>query len=162
MEQDCAVCGGKAAHRCASCQSVSYCSAEHQKEDWNGHRKHCRYFKIVEDSNLGKGFIATRDIKAGTVIFEEEPVAVSPVLEISYLESRRGLICCLTCGLADDEWQPSMTGHRCTRCKWPICSTECEELPMHAENECEIFASHKFEYEPESTGLSDLVMGIRV
>ncbi|CAG7721698.1 unnamed protein product, partial [Allacma fusca] len=153
MEPVCAVCGTKAPHRCASCQSISYCSAEHQKDHWKGHRKVCPHFRIVEDQILGKGFLATRDIKPGTVILEEEPVAVSP------LESP--MLSCLTCGL--DNQRMMLFGRRCSRCKWPVCSLECENHPMHAENECRIFASRRIIYSPVAMSFfEDHFMGVRV
>ncbi|CAG7818375.1 unnamed protein product [Allacma fusca] len=150
MEQDCPVCGAKAPHRCASCLSVWYCSVQHQKEHWKIHCKVCPCFKIVEDSDLGKGFVATRNIKPGTVILDERPVAVSPVNGAG--------AACLTCGLLG-------TSRKCTHCKWPICSLECEEHPFHTENECQIFASNGLSYSFECVtrwSIQDLVMAIRV
>ncbi|CAG7831900.1 unnamed protein product, partial [Allacma fusca] len=83
------------------------------------------------------GFVATRDIKPGTVILDENPVVVCPF-------TFKDPVYCLTCGLVEDEWQISMRGRRCTRCKWPICSLECERLAVHAGNECQIFANEMF------------------
>ncbi|CAG7733321.1 unnamed protein product [Allacma fusca] len=150
MASVCAFCGARASRRCASCNSVSYCSGEHQKEHWNVHQQTCPKFKIIHGSNLGKGFVATRDLKACTIVLDEEPVAVGPS------ESPR--LSCLTCGLADE------SSLRCTRCEWPVCSLKCENHPMHADNECQIFSSGKITSDPVFTWgyFAKLVMGIRV
>jgi hypothetical protein len=39
----CAVCGKvEGAQKCGRCKAVSYCSKDHQKEDWKSHKAGCR------------------------------------------------------------------------------------------------------------------------
>mmetsp|Transcript_1630 Transcript_1630/g.1779 ORF Transcript_1630/g.1779 Transcript_1630/m.1779 type:complete len:207 (+) Transcript_1630:120-740(+) len=39
----CAICGPvPKASKCGRCKLISYCSIEHQKQDWHQHRKHCK------------------------------------------------------------------------------------------------------------------------
>ncbi|CAG7822180.1 unnamed protein product, partial [Allacma fusca] len=127
-ENKCPVCGVPAHSKCSACYLVSYCSPAHQKEDWKAHRKNCSSFVIKDDPELGKGFIASRDIKAGVVILDEKPaVQATTWNQPSFFPFPS----CMTCGLL-------MTfefGKHCSKCKWPVCSRECEELSIHAENE---------------------------
>ncbi|VDB92456.1 unnamed protein product [Peniophora sp. CBMAI 1063] len=38
---NCQLCGESAEERCSACKTVYYCRAEHQRKDWNEHRKLC-------------------------------------------------------------------------------------------------------------------------
>ncbi|CAG7732305.1 unnamed protein product, partial [Allacma fusca] len=71
------------------------------------------------------------------------------------------MLACITCGL-DDESR-CYFGRKCSRCKWPVCR-ECENNPIHPENECQIFASGNIIYSPKSTigSFENHLMGIRV
>jgi len=44
-EDVCTVCSGPASNRCSACKQVSYCSREHQKQDWRNHKYSCRPFE---------------------------------------------------------------------------------------------------------------------
>lgn len=44
-EDVCTVCSGPASNRCSACKQVSYCSREHQKQDWKNHKNSCRPFE---------------------------------------------------------------------------------------------------------------------
>ena len=44
--QGCRVCGTPTTNKCSSCKSVSYCSKDHQKEDWKNHKDACRPFEV--------------------------------------------------------------------------------------------------------------------
>jgi len=41
VESKCAICGLESKSICSRCQSVFYCSKEHQKQDWLEHKKVC-------------------------------------------------------------------------------------------------------------------------
>lgn len=44
--QACTVCSAPTTNKCSSCKSVSYCSKDHQKEDWKNHKDFCRPFEV--------------------------------------------------------------------------------------------------------------------
>lgn len=47
MTNSCAVCGVEASLKCAGCYNVTYCSKEHQVEDWKKiHRDQCTCYKV--------------------------------------------------------------------------------------------------------------------
>ncbi len=62
----CAVCGGKAPHRCSGCKEVHYCSLDHQKANWKEHQLNCVAYKEEDDNDqYGKHLVARRNISAG-------------------------------------------------------------------------------------------------
>ena len=112
---ECSLCGAPAPTRCAGCLRVAYCSADHQKKHWRReHRYRCSPYKIVapaaqDDSAVaGRYVVATRDIKAGEVIFEEQPVTAGPKQFTPPV--------CLGC------FDPVDGSFVCPRCGWPMCS----------------------------------------
>jgi hypothetical protein len=47
MSEDvCNVCSSPAAHRCSACKQVTYCSKDHQKQDWKNHKSSCIPFEV--------------------------------------------------------------------------------------------------------------------
>jgi hypothetical protein len=36
----------------------------------------------------------------------------------------------------------------CARCSWPVCGPECEALPVHRDNECQVFAKASVKFQP--------------
>lgn len=44
--------------RCARCQSISYCGAEHQRAHWKKHKKLCNYLKAAADEVGADTFFA--------------------------------------------------------------------------------------------------------
>jgi len=61
----CAVCNCPAPHTCSGCQSVRYCSKEHQKVHWRDHKANCGPYKLEWDVQVGQHLVARRDIKQG-------------------------------------------------------------------------------------------------
>ncbi len=118
----CAVCAEPAKAKCAGCFRVAYCSAKHQKSDWKAHKLKCCPFRLEKDAEkpeLGRFVVAARDIKAGEVIIEEQPVTVGP--------KQFTVPVCLGCYRdlfeEDSVW--------CSKCGWPLCSSDCQEAPIH-------------------------------
>ena len=139
----CAVCSEKAQQICGGCGDISYCSREHQKKDWNVHKSQCKPYKILTDPKLGRyghyifpsffliGFVVTtllllfdsymaasRNIKAGEIIFRERALAVGP---------KQGCLpLCLSCYShfhdPDDGGAPV---YRCPGCNFPFCDELC-------------------------------------
>lgn len=135
-EHFCAVCKGPAAQCCSNCNTVYYCSKEHQKIDWkNGHKACCAPFRIDANETLGRHLVATRKIKEGEVILRKSPLLSGPKMA-SYPM-------CLGCNKKLDVSKPF---YKCTKCKWPVCGEACETSSVH-KHECEIFA--KSDYKPK-------------
>ena len=132
-----------------------------QRKHWRReHRARCSPFKIVvaqDDSAVGEGryVVATRNIKAGEVIFEEQPVTAGPkqvgqlrspfFLQLGSERANYSLLVwfrtfqftppvCLGCfDLVDGSFV-------CPECKWPMCSQECRDLSRLHAVECETLA----------------------
>ncbi|XP_057334486.1 SET domain-containing protein SmydA-8-like [Microplitis mediator] len=111
----CEVCGKPAEQKCSACKSAFYCSREHQKNHWKEHMKNCKAFKIAEDQNVGRHYIATRKIDAGEVILREmNPLLAAPAQGTSPL--------CLNCYCLLEK----KTARPCDKCGWPLCEN-CKE-----------------------------------
>ncbi|XP_042873477.1 SET domain-containing protein SmydA-8-like [Penaeus japonicus] len=120
----CANCGFLAKLRCASCRQAFYCKKECQKKHWNsGHKERCKPFKVMESKELGRYMVASRDLKAGDIIFKDEPLVVGPKTITEPV--------CLGCYKRVDGT------YRCSVCEWPMCGPACEKLPDH-QPECVI------------------------
>lgn len=76
--ETCGVCNKKASFKCTACKLVHYCDADHQKRDWPKHKIVCRPFKIEHSDVMGRCLVATRDIPAKSVIFNEPPLVIGP------------------------------------------------------------------------------------
>ena len=63
----CEVCEAKASQRCSGCQSVFYCSRDHQRQDWKTHRLTCRAYRIESNPIVGRHLVACRDLKPGQI-----------------------------------------------------------------------------------------------
>lgn len=133
----CGVCSStKEIKLCSGCKTVAYCSLAHQKQHWKIHKKTCypvkiaiRHLKDEEKAFIdGQGderedvdeIMLTRDLKAGSVILDDVPILTIPMWE-------DGNLVCLTCGI------PLTGGDKiknCSKCNWPICSKECEEVTL--------------------------------
>lgn len=77
-QSECVVCSKPAIQKCSGCQSVHYCSKEHQKEDWKLHKLQCSPARVKQDENVGRYLEATRDIKAGDIIMKESSLLTGP------------------------------------------------------------------------------------
>ena len=51
----CAVCQIPAEKKCTACNTVVYCTKEHQRKHWPVHKKDCKCWKVVEDPSGLKG-----------------------------------------------------------------------------------------------------------
>ncbi|KAJ9593991.1 hypothetical protein L9F63_014586, partial [Diploptera punctata] len=121
----CAVCTQPAKQRCGGCHVIYYCSRDHQRLDWKGHRNRCKPFKIADNKVLGRHLIATRDLKVGEVILKEMPLIAGP--------SQITPPVCLGCYKLLNE----QSARSCQDCGWPVCSEECARSQAHRP-ECDI------------------------
>ncbi|XP_011703599.1 PREDICTED: protein msta, isoform B isoform X2 [Wasmannia auropunctata] len=81
---------------------------------------------IVDRSPLGgRGVFATRDIRAGELIFTDVPLLIGPRCHKKYLPM------CVVCYKSDCALFPCDHG-----CGLPICSAECENSAVHVQGEC--------------------------
>ncbi|XP_057376965.1 SET domain-containing protein SmydA-8-like [Daphnia carinata] len=121
-------CGKEALQRCSGCQSVFYCSREHQKADWKKHRSNCRAYRVERTLNVGRRLIACRDLKAGDVILQEKPLVIGPKYTAGQV--------CLSC-------YSSVDGRtKCSQCGWPTCGrAECHTNDSDHAVECGLIAS---------------------
>lgn len=83
--------------------------------------------------------VANKELEPGEEIVTEMPFLVGPKAFTYPL--------CLSCYTA---WPPNADCKPlCSRCGWPVCSTDCENVPQHKDYECEVFAkaNEKFNVE---------------
>lgn len=78
-QHQCSVCDKEATQRCSGCQSVYYCSRDHQRKDWKNHRSACRSYRIERSPNIGRRLMACRDLKAGEAVVSLVPGVCSTV-----------------------------------------------------------------------------------
>jgi len=65
--------GKKKFFKCGTCEAITYCSVECQREDWTRHEWNCVPVMVTEIPGKGRGLVAAKDIKMGELIFKEEP-----------------------------------------------------------------------------------------
>lgn len=93
----CAVCDAECSFKCTACKCVSYCGIEHQKKDWKTHKLECRPLEVAHSDELGRYIIASRDIKAKTVIFTEAPLIAGPKWCMEDYERQEPIFPCVGC-----------------------------------------------------------------
>ncbi|XP_048479529.1 SET domain-containing protein SmydA-8 [Plutella xylostella] len=118
-EGACNICCSKATQKCAGCQTVYYCSKEHQKKDWKMHKFLCTPARVKEDPDVGRYFEATRDIRAGDVVLKESALITGP--------SQVTPPVCLGCYQLLEEGKAVP----CELCGWPFCSEACSKKEEH-------------------------------
>lgn len=94
------------------------------------------FFQVKRNDKLGRYMVASRDLKAGEVLFRECAVVHGPKMLSHPI--------CLGC---HESLTPKSTSkasfYRCSRCSWPLCSKNCESLDPHVE-ECSLMASKNY------------------
>lgn len=74
----CAICLAPAIQKCSGCQTVNYCTREHQKQHWKQHKQVCVPARVKEDPQFGRYLEASREIKPGDIIMREKPLITGP------------------------------------------------------------------------------------
>merc|ERR1712123_171698 len=75
----CVVCSHhKASIPCLTCSTVNYCSTTCQVKDSNNDHHACLPYTILHENRCGRLLMASRDISAGEVLFNDIPGAVGP------------------------------------------------------------------------------------
>lgn len=78
--------------------------------------------------------MASEDLKPGDLIFSEAPFAYGPKSDTACQ--------CLGCHAFID------TSHLCSKCGWPVCGPDCENLSCHKDAECKIFQEANVKFQP--------------
>lgn len=113
----CAVCQEPSTSKCGNCLKVVYCGKDHQKQHRKSHKQDCFPATIKSHPTLGEHLAASRDIKPGEVIFQEEPLIIGPRSNLSKFHK----ICLGCCSKVEG-------GYVCSKCKWPMCDIDCETV----------------------------------
>lgn len=91
-----------------------YCSAAHQKSDWNAHVDNCVPYTITRKDGVAK-LRLRKEIKKGTILLEE-----APFFHVPEANGPAVYAFCIVCGLQ------MTTPNTCANCSWPVCGYECE------------------------------------
>jgi len=112
-------CGKIATNKCLGCKEVFYCGKVCQKKHWKVHRPVCKTlaYKICNNKEVGNYLAASRDIKAGEVIFTDTPLVVGPATVTSPV--------CLAC------YTPVDGSYKCPKSGWPLCGPSCSKKVEH-------------------------------
>lgn len=118
-----------------------------------------RILQIKECASIGRYVKSTRDIKTGEIILREKPLIFGPkIISVPV---------CLGChqnlkpidiqvnaapsplpGNRKRNQKPKVKTlrnyYKCSTCKWPLCSRECEKSPAHLD-ECQLMAERNFQ-----------------
>ena len=114
---------------CTTCTMASYCSTTCQVKDTNNEHHQCLPYTILHESRCGRLLMASRDISAGEVLFNDIPGAVGP--------DNNPKPVCLTCY----KRLPGLV-YRCRHCSWPLCSPFCQQEDGPHARECQLFQKH--------------------
>nr|XP_018904096.1 PREDICTED: protein msta-like [Bemisia tabaci] len=90
-----------------------------QDSEINGHVSAKLPYQILEDKDLGRHVVATRDMEVGEVVLEEMPLVMGPAQATEPV--------CLGCLNALQKGQIE----ECERCGWPVCSQKCAASKHH-------------------------------
>ncbi|KAJ8931831.1 hypothetical protein NQ314_015228, partial [Rhamnusium bicolor] len=90
-------------------------------------------FSIKKNEKVGRYAVAKQKLKPGDIIFSEKPFAYGPKSDTYCL--------CLGCHTYVD------CTTLCSKCSWPVCGPECENLPCHKDYECEVFSKAKIKFQ---------------
>ena len=117
---------------CNGCQTTYYCSQDHQARDWETHKRSCpgRTYYIEKDQTGDKWWVAFKDFAPGDIITEEKPIFHLP-------DNTQGTSTWNTVGIPSLRTVNCLTCSRilikpmvpkCTKCGWPCCSENCENV----------------------------------
>lgn len=107
-----------------------------EKQKWeNENLTRSFAFQVKRNEKLGRYMVASRDLKAGEVLFRELAVVHGPKM-LSHM-------ICLGCHKSLSLRTSKATFYRCSRCAWPLCSKSCETKDPHLE-ECALMSSKAY------------------
>ena len=79
--------------------------------------------QIVSNNKIGRHCIAARDIKQNEIILREQPLVLGPKVVSPAI--------CLGCNQHLQPQENGMNFYKCSKCKWPLCSRNCEKSKFH-------------------------------
>ena len=123
---------------CVNCKDTFYC--HNHKTNHLSQSGSCVPFKVEYDPEIGRYLVATRRIKQGELILFESPSVIGPCT--------RSKPQCLEC-FKKISWNKF---YRCSKCRFPLCSKECEEGNYH-KAECDLLNS--VDYKAEDGQIDD-------
>jgi len=131
LNGSCVVCSAECSSLldCSTCQKPTYCSNTCRYKDSTNELHSCLPYTILHEDRCGRLLMASRDIKAGEIIFADTPAAVGP--------DNNPKPVCLTCY----KRLPGLT-YRCRYCSWPLCSPYCQDDKGPHARECSLFQIH--------------------
>ncbi|XP_059083864.1 SET domain-containing protein SmydA-8-like [Tigriopus californicus] len=112
------------------------------RDEHQGPSNEKRPYKIVYDDIVGRHMVAARDIKPGEIIFKESPITFGPT------DATKPI--CLGCYK-----RIKSHGLTCDRCHFPMCSRQCQDIPEHAEYECQVFQERGFRVRSQEIKFDD-------
>ena len=78
----CFLCEAPCDRPCEACGEVYFCCDDHRdlhRPPSSSSEKECYPFAVVAVPGVGRALVATRDIAAGELVFEERPLTVGPL-----------------------------------------------------------------------------------
>ncbi|CAG7719988.1 unnamed protein product [Allacma fusca] len=141
----CRVCGTSTSRTCLRCQTVFYCTYNHETSDV-GHEKSCQkpLYRRKDSENDSGVFVAKQNLSPGQIIFTEYPFICGPADRVEGDgRSRTCLGCCTKLSKKNQD-------QKCRKCGWPVCSKTCEASPQHSQYECKYFQENNIHF-PDST-----------
>lgn len=115
-------------------------------------------YRVAVSDIMGRYLVANKDLKAGDLIIEEQPLVVGPCAESQPV--------CLGCHL--DLLKCAKKQYKCPNCGWPLCSPKCrgiKKLLGHSTYECTALREHRvsdFLAESSDQELSQMYEAIQV
>ncbi|CAB4062395.1 unnamed protein product [Lepeophtheirus salmonis] len=128
-------------HCASSSSSVEACSNDHLKVHYSPksikkgkETESCSSFKIGTKPHIGNVMLASKDIRAGDVVFIERPAVWGP-------DSKSRPVC-LNCLENKSSNQLEAERYFCSKCGFPVCNEECENGMYHVQ-ECDALVESK-------------------
>ncbi|XP_017774648.1 PREDICTED: protein msta-like [Nicrophorus vespilloides] len=91
-------------------------------------------FRVEKNEIVGRYAVAHVVLNPGDVIFEETPFAHGPKPDHPPM--------CLGC------YFPVDCSYLCSKCKWPLCGAECEQVAAHRDAECRVMEAAGVGFQP--------------
>lgn len=133
-------------------------------------------FSIKVHPDYGRYVVTTANITKKATVLEEMPMMCAPwpIDDKVTFEEPLCLGCCMhmprkkkkpmdRATEGDDIEDYMKFGlKRCSKCTWPICCSECEEMSYHSQNECQLFVETRLPYPPPGEQMNIVTASVLV